>query len=154
MQGQQSNPVEDILNTPETVRAFGREYKIKRFALGPLTRAAEHLAPLGYLFRSAMATAHDNTQIGQLIAEALATAGPPALGLISSAIEEPIEWLDDKDPVEAFELLAVIVEKNVRYFFAPSNRERIEAAFARIRTAVQTESGKSATSSVPVDTAQ
>jgi hypothetical protein len=64
MQGQQSNPVEDILNTPETVRAFGREYKIKRFALGPLTRAAEHLAPLGYLFRSAMATAHDNTQIG------------------------------------------------------------------------------------------
>jgi hypothetical protein len=42
----------------------------------------------------------------------------------------------------------------VRYFFAPSNRERIEAAFARIRTAVQTESGKSATSSVPVDTAQ
>lgn len=144
------NPVEDLLNTPTPVKAFGREYQIKRFALGPLTRAAEHLAPLGYLMRSVTG---GDIDIGQMIAQGLATAGEPALGLISVATEEPIEWLEDKDPVEAFELLSVIVEKNVRYFFAPANKARLEAAFARIRTAVQDESGKSVTSSSPVDTA-
>ena len=144
------NEVNDLLNTPETVEAFGRTYKIKRFSLGQLTRAAEHLAPLGYLMRSVTG---GDIDIGQMIAQGLATAGEPALGLISVATEEPIEWLEDRDPVEAFELLSVIVEKNVRYFFAPANKARIEAAFARIRTAVQSESGKSATSSSPVDTA-
>jgi hypothetical protein len=149
----EQNSTGDLLNIPETVQAFGREYKIKRFALGPLTRAAEHLAPLGYLFRSAMAIARDPDEVGQLVAQALATGGPPALGLISVAIEEPIEWLEDKDPIEAFELLSVIVEKNVRYFFAPENKSRLEAAFARIKKAAQIESGKSVISSVPVDTA-
>src|SRR5689334_8666692 len=112
----EQNSTEDILNTPATVRAFGKEYKVKRFALGPLTRAAEHLAPLGYLFRSALATSRDSAEVGRLVAEILATAGSPALGLISCQTEEPIEWLEDKDPIEAFELLSVIVEKNVRYF--------------------------------------
>ena len=146
----EQNSVEDLLNTPTPVKAFGREYQIKRFTLGPLTRAAEHLAPLGYLMRSVTGGEID---IGQMIAQALISAGEPALGLISVATEEPVEWLEDKDPIEAFELLSVIVEKNVRYFFAPDNKARIEAALARIKTAVQTESGKSATSSAPVDTA-
>ena len=132
------------------VEAFGKKYEIRRFALGPLTRAAEHLAPLGYLMRSVTAGEID---IGNLIAQALISAGEPALGLLSVATEEPVEWLEDKDPVEAFELLSVIIEKNVRYFFAPDNKARLEAAFARIKTAVQTESGLSAISSPPVDTA-
>lgn len=144
------NEVNDLLNTPETVEAFGRKYKIKRFSLGQLTRAAEHLAPLGYLMRSVTGSDID---IGQMIAQGLATAGEPALGLISVATEEPVEWLEDKDPVEALELLSHIVEKNVRYFFAPDNKARIEAAYARVKTAVQNESGKSVTSSSPVDTA-
>lgn len=142
--------MEDLLNTPTLVKAFGREYQIKRFALGPLTRAAEHLAPLGYLMRSVTGGEID---IGNLIAQALISAGEPALGLLSVATEEPVEWLEDKDPVEAFELLSVIIEKNVRYFFAPDNKARLEAAFARIKTAVQTESGLSAISSPPVDMA-
>lgn len=144
------NSTQDLLNSPTSVKAFGREYQIKRFALGPLTRAAEHLAPLGYLMRSVTGGEID---IGQMIAQALISAGEPALGLLSVATEEPVEWLEDKDPVEAFELLSVVIEKNVRYFFAPDNKARIEAAFARIKTAVQTESGKSVTSSPPVDTA-
>lgn len=142
--------MEDLLNTPTLVKAFGREYQIKRFALGPLTRAAEHLAPLGYLMRSVTGGEID---IGNLIAQALISAGEPALGLLSVATEEPVEWLEDKDPVEAFELLSVIIEKNVRYFFAPDNKARLEAAFARIKTAVQAESGLSAISSPPVDMA-
>ena len=146
-------PVEDILNTPATVKAFGKEYKIKRFSLGQLTRAAEHLAPLGYLVRSAMTTMDDPALAGDLIAQTLSIAGPPALGLLSVATEEPIEWLEEQDPVEAFELLSFTVERNARYFFVPENRERLIAAATRIKTAMQTASGKSATSSAPVDTA-
>jgi hypothetical protein len=145
-----SDSVEDLLNTPETVQAFGKTYQIKRLSLIQLTRAAEHMAPLGYLMRSVTGSEID---IGQMIAQALISAGEPALGLLSVATEEPVEWLEDKDPVEALELLSVVIEKNIRYFFAPGNKTRIEAAYARVKTAVQTASGKSAISSAPVDTA-
>lgn len=150
-----SDSVEDILNTPETVEAFGRKYVIGRFSVGQLLRTAEHIAPLGYLIRTAIQAGKSQENIGDLIAQILMTGGPPAIGLLSVATEEPIEWLEhpDRDPIEAFELLSVAVEKNVRYFFAPKNKARLEAAFARIKTAVQTESGKFATSSPPVDTA-
>lgn len=142
--------VDDLVNSPETVKAFGREYRVKRFALGPLTRAAEHLSPLGFLMRSLNG---DEVDMGQLIAQTLATAGEPALGLISVATEEPIEWLEEQDPIEAYELLAAIVEKNVRYFFAPANKRRIEAATARIKRAIEKESGATATSSSAAVTA-
>lgn len=152
-----SDSMEDLLNTPEPVEAFGKTYQIKRFSLGQIVRAAEHLAPLGFLVRTAMASMQSAEQIGELIAQALMTAGPPALGLLSVATEEPVEWLEEQDPIEAFTVLSFTVEKNARYFFAPANKSRIEAAFARIQQAVkketQPESGKSATSSVPVDTA-
>lgn len=148
-----SDPVEDLLNTPETVEAFGKKYVIKRFSVGQLTRAAEHLAPLGYLVRSAMATMNSPEQAGELIAQTLSVAGPPALGLLSVATEEPIEWLEEQDPIEALELLSFTVARNARYFFVPANRDRLIAAVQRIKTAMQTASGKSATSSLPVDTA-
>ena len=148
-----SDSVEDVLNYPDTVEAFGKQYKIKRFSVGQLTRAAEHLAPLGFLIRTAMATMDSPEEAGNLIAQTLSVAGPPALGLLSVATEEPIEWLEEQDPIEAFELLSFTVARNARYFFVPENRERLLAAAARIKTAVQTASGKSATSSPPVDTA-
>ena len=147
---------EDILNVPEKVKAFGKEYEIKRLTLGPLIRASEYIAPLGYVMRAFVGGKMDmeHLDIGEMIAQTLTVAGQPALGLISIITEEPPEWLEDKDPIEAFELLAPFIEKNVRYFFAPGNKERIEAAFNRIKKAVQSESGKSATPSSPVDTAR
>lgn len=135
----------DLLNIPERVTAFGQEYEIKRFNIGQLMRAGEHIAPLGYLLQFAA-----QTDIGGLLTEALTSAGKPALGLLSVAIEQPVEWFDDKDPIEAYELLAAVVEKNVRYFF--DSKKRIDAATARVKKAIPN-SGESSTLSSATDTA-
>lgn len=139
---------QELVNSPVRVKAFGKEYEIKRFSLGQFTRAAEFIAPLGYLMRSAQQG--DPTE---LIVQALSIAGQPALGLLSVATEEPIEWLEEQDPIEAYELLSHVVEKSGKYFFDSANRERIREASARIGRVIQKEFGVTATPSSAADTA-
>lgn len=129
---EQDSTLDQMVNTSTKVKAFGREYEIKRFTMGPLVRALPHLAPLGYLLRSAT-----KADVAELLVNGLVLAGEPALGLISVATEEPIEWLEDKDPLEGLELLTEIIEKNVSYFFDSANVERIKVAFARIEKVVE-----------------
>lgn len=133
--GQSDNELSDLVNASVKVKAFGQEYEIKRFALGKLSRAMEHIAPLGYLMRAAGGDATT------LLVNALAVGGPPAVGLISVAIEEPIEWLEDKDPAEAAELLSHIIERNAPYFFDSRNVERFKAAFKRIESVIEKHGG-------------
>lgn len=149
-QPEPENLTADLLNVPERVKAFNQEYEIKRFNIGQLMRAGEHIAPLGYLVQFA-----SQADIGGLLTEALTSAGKPALGLLSVAIEQPVEWFDDKDPIEAYELLAAVVEKNVRYFF--DCKQRIDVATARIKKAIPEKviplSGELSTLSSAADTA-
>lgn len=142
-----------IVNHPTRVQAFGKEYEVKRLTLGPLIRALPHIAPLGYLMRSA--TRADATD---LLVNALALSGEPALGLLSVITEEPAEWLEDKDPIEGLELLTAHVEANVNYFFASANRDRITSAFTRLGKVIEdnapkANSGISSTSSSVEDMA-
>lgn len=138
----------DVVNFPKSVKAFGREYEIQRFTMGPLIRALPHIAPLGYLMRSAQ-----QGELSEILVNALALAGEPALGLISVATSEPIEWLEDKDPIEGLELLTAIVEANASYFFDSANGERIKAAFARIGKVIETHGGAISKPSSTTDTA-
>lgn len=143
-----NSTLDELVNFPVKVKAFGKEYQIKRLSLGPMTRAMEHIAPLGYLMRSA-----SQSDVSDLLVNALAIAGQPALGLLSVALEEPIEWLEEQDPIEAYEALSFVVEKNAKYFFDSANRERIKVANARIGAVISKEFGATATSSPVVDTA-
>lgn len=152
-QSQQSNESAKVVNFPKRVAAFGKEYEVRELTLGPMIRALPHIAPLGYLLRSA--TKADATD---LIVNALALAGEPALGLISVVTEEPPEWLEDKDPIDGLELLTAIVEANVHYFFDSANLERIKNACARLGKVVEDHapkpnSGEFSTSSSVADTA-
>lgn len=131
----------DLINHPVKVKAFGNEYEIKRFNLGKLSRALEYIAPLGYLMRAV------GQDTATLLVNALQLAGEPALGLISVAIEEPVEWLEDKDPLEATELLSHIIERNAPYFFDSQNVERFKAAFKRIEKVIETHGGATSTNS-------
>lgn len=149
VQQTQESPVNDVLNVPEVVKAFGKEYQVKRFNVGQLMQAAEHMAPLAYLIEFAQ-----QGNIASLLMEILATARKPALGLLSVASEEPIEWLEGQDPIEAYELLAAYVERNARYFFDSGNRARIDAATARIKRAIPASGGVSFTASPEPDTVQ
>lgn len=138
----------DIVNHPVRVKAFGREYVVRRFALGKMQRAMEHIAPLGYLMRSAT-----QSDAADILVNALALGGPPALGLLSVATDEPPEWLEDKDPIEGLELLAAIVEVNARYFFDSANLARLKAAGARIQQVIETHGGATSTNSSVITTA-
>jgi hypothetical protein len=132
----------DLINTPVKVKAFGREHEVRRFPLGKMQRAVEHIAPLGYLMRSA-----SQGDIIETLVQALAMGGPPAIGLLSVQTEEPPEWLEDKDPIEGVELLAAIVEVNARYFFDSENLERLKRAGARIQKVIETYGGATSANS-------
>lgn len=153
MEQQQESTAAKIVNYPKMVPAFGKEYEVRELTLGPLIRALPHIAPLGYLLRSA--TKADATD---LIVNALALAGEPAMGIISVVTEEPIEWLETQDPIDGLELLTAIVEASADYFFDSANLERLKNAFARLGKVIEehaptVKSGESFTPSSVVDTA-
>lgn len=127
----QQASTDDLLNLSETVEAFGKKYEIKRLNVGQLMQAAEHMAPLAYLIEVAQLG-----NVSSLLMEVLATARKPALGLLSIATEEPVEWLEEQDPIDAYDLLSYYVQRNARYFFDSENKRRIEAATARIKAVI------------------
>lgn len=142
-----------VVNFPRKVPAFGKEYEVRELTLGQLIRAAEHIAPLGYLLRSA-----GNGDITDLLVNALAIGGPPAMGLLSVVTEEPVEWLGEQNPIEGAELLTDIIEVNVDYFFDSANLERLKKLGARLtkvveRHAPKPNSGEFSTSSSVADMA-
>lgn len=121
---------EEIINTPKIVSAFGKQYPIARFTLGPALRALEYVGPFGFLIQNIMnlprnaagnVTASDEQKI-QLAVTAISISGPSALGLISVATGEPPEWLEDKNPVDGLRVLAAVLEKNLDFF----SRETID----------------------------
>lgn len=132
----------DIVNSPVRVKAFGKEYEVRRFPLGKMQRALEHIAPLGYLMRTAT-----QSDAADILVNALALGGPPAIGLLSVQTDEPPEWLEDKDPIEGLELLAAIVEVNARYFFDSANVTRLKAAGSRIQKVIESYGGATSTNS-------
>lgn len=148
-QEQQESSTEALVNAPTIVWAFGGEYEIKRFSIGQLIRAAQHLAPLGYLLESA----GEGATIGQLVVNALKVGGDPALGVMSVAISKPPEWFNDKDPLEGARLLAAIIKKNFEYFFDSANLAELKAEFAEIREMIQNRGGGTSTPSSTTDTA-
>ena len=150
-QQQQVSETARVVNFPRKVQAFGKEYEVRELTLGPMIRALPHIAPLGYLLRAV-----SRTDAADLLVNALALAGEPAMGLISVVTEEPPEWLEDKDPIDGLELLTAIVEANVSYFFDSARLERVKTAFARLGKAIEEHapkpnSGASSTSSVVAD---
>lgn len=134
--GQSDSELNDLINAPITVEAFGQKYEVRRFPLTKLSRAVEYIAPLGYLMRSAA-----QGDIVDTLVNALALGGPPAIGLLSVQTDEPPEWFEDKDPIEGIELLTAIIEVNARYFFDSANLERLKRAGARIQKVIETHGG-------------
>lgn len=144
---EQKQDLPDIVNSPVPVKAFGKEYQVRRFPLGKMQRAVEHIAPLGYLMRSAT-----QGDIVETLVQALSMGGPPAIGLLCVQTEEPPEWIEEQDPIEGVELLAAIVEVNARYFFDSGNLERLKAAGGRIQKVIETFGGATSTNSSNTNT--
>lgn len=151
---QQRTQVEEIVNVPVLVKAFGREkpYEIKRFSLGQFARSLNYINPLSALLQEwVRGRDMDKADWVPSIVAALSMSGDSILGLISVATYEPLEWLDDKDPFEGLELLAVIVEKNLD-FFSEKNIKRVAGLVERITPKIHELYGVTSTTSSTTDT--
>lgn len=144
--------LKQLVNTPEIVSAFGKTYEIKRFTLGPLTQAAEYVGPLGYLLKRLLMVPKDANGRPQLDEEAImdfavtavSISGPSVMGLISVATKEPVEWLNEQDPMDGMRVFAKVVEKNLD-FFTQANFDNLKAAFAPLMERILKLGGESQT---------
>lgn len=135
-QSQDATVLQEMVNTPEEVRAFGRTYLISKFTFGPVTRAMEYIGPMGFILQWLAELPKDrkgktvatNEQMLGFAARAISIAGPSVFGLVSIATEEPIEWLESQDAMDGLKIFAKVVEKNLD-FFSQSSIEKLTGMF-------------------------
>lgn len=150
---------EEMVNKPTIVKAFGREYAIKRFSMAQVFSSVEFIAPFGFVLQSILALPREeyrdangkvqhrlvvtDEQKAQFAVTALSISGPSCLGLISVATNEPIEWLQmgDKDPFDGLEILSEVLGRNLD-FFTPENMAKVNRLIERLTGAVVAFSGK------------
>lgn len=130
-------PTEQILNTPTTVKAFGKEYQIKQFSIGQAFAASAHIARMALVFQSwgeiqKLETANERIAA---IMETISYYGESIVGLIAVATNESAEFVNKQNSMEALEVLAVVVEKNLP-LFSPENIERIKNMFGGLQARI------------------
>jgi hypothetical protein len=153
---------EQMSNPARLVKAFGRTYEIRRFCMAQCFDSVEFVAPFGFVLQNILALPKEKytdaqgkeqtrvvatpEQMTQFAITALSISGPSALGLISVATGEPVEWLRmaDKDPFDGLEILSAVLEKNLD-FFTPENLERLTRLLNGLSTATFAFSGKTST---------
>jgi hypothetical protein len=147
-----------VVNLPETVKAFGREYQLRRFNLGQLAQALEWAGFIGVLVVQAMKleTKPTEEQLVTFIAQGVGVSSPAFLPIVSIATQEPVEWLSERDQpedlIDAMRIFVKAVVKN-KDFFTPANIERFKAMFAELAPTTPTSGGPSSTISSTEDTA-
>lgn len=144
----------DLVNTPITVQAFGKSYEIKQLSIGQAFQASAHIARLALAFESwpqimALPTAQE--RIANVM-EVIAFSEDSVIGLISVAIREPdIEWIKQQNSMEAMDVIAAVVEKNLP-LFSPENVERIKAKFGGLLERMSALGGPTSTTLSSTDT--
>ncbi len=131
--------LEELVNAPEKVQAFGRTYEIGKFTLGPMTRALEYVGPMGYLLKRLMSLPKDakgRPALGReealdFAVTAISISGPSVMGLISVATNEPAEFLEVQDPMDGIKVFVKVVEKNLD-FFTQQNFDQIAGLFGNL----------------------
>lgn len=147
------NDLQELVNVPVEVKAFGRTYQIKTLTLGQSARALQYIGPFGYLLKAVAAFPRDkkgnikatSEDMLDLAITALSISGDSVIGLISVATCEPIEWLDEQDPMDGLEILAAVLEKNLD-FFSRQRIERAKSLFGKLQQAIPALGGNTATS--------
>lgn len=148
----------EIANVPERVKAFGKEYDVRRFTLRDVAEAVQHLGPLSYVLRWLDAFPKDASgkpilgrgDLIELATRAITMSGDSVIGMLSVITKEPEAWLDEQDPLDGLELLVVGVEKNLD-FFSAKNIRRVSELFGRLGKALPGLGGTPSTTSSSAD---
>lgn len=139
-----------IVNLPESVHAFGREYQIGKFNLGQMAQALEYSGYIGVLIIQALKMNSQPTQeeLISFITQGVAVSSPALVPIISIATKEPVQWVEEQeDTIGGLEIFAKVVQKN-RDFFTPENVERVKQIFAGLLPKTPTNGGESSTTSL------
>jgi len=143
-----------IANLPDTVRAFGKDYEIRKFNVGQLAQALEYAGYIGVLIVQAlrMGTNPSEEELITFVSQGIGVSSPAFVPIISIATKEPIQWIEEQeDHFGALEIFAKAVQKN-RDFFTPENVEKVKQLFAGLLPKTQTSGGESSTTSSPEGT--
>jgi hypothetical protein len=138
-----------IVNLPESVHAFGREYQIGKFNLGQMAQALEYSGYIGVLIIQALKMNSQPTQeeLISFITQGVAVSSPALVPIISIATKEPVQWVEEQeDTIGGLEIFAKVVQKN-RHFFTPENVERVKQMFAGLLPKTPMSGGESSTTS-------
>lgn len=142
-QTQEQSVLQELVNAPAHVKAFGKSYEIRQFNLGQTAMALEYIGPLRYVFAELVKPGAD---VVSIIFTALQFSGESALGLISVATEEPADWLKSQDTMDGLEVLTAVIEKNAD-FFSPENITRVKGMFGRLQSKIPALGGATSTPS-------
>lgn len=144
-----------IANLPEKVKAFGREYEIRRFNVGQLAESLDYAPYVGALIIQAMRVGvqPDTEGIITFLSQGATVIGPALVPIISIATREPIEWINEQDDsVGALKIFVRAVVKN-KDFFTPEKIAEIKEIFADLLPTDPSAGGESSTTSSAKDTA-
>ncbi len=144
--------LQEAVNLPEVVKAFGRSYEIRKFTFGPMTQALEYVGPMGYLLKwlrelptdkkGNIAASQDDMM--ELAVRVASISGPSLFGLVSVATQEPAEWLEQQDAMDGLKVFAKVLEKNLD-FFSLENVEQIAKLFGGLQRRIPASGGASST---------
>ena len=150
----EESALKELVNAPDKVKAFGRTYEIGKFTFGPMTQALEYVGPMGYLLRKLQAFPRDkkgNLKVNademlEFAVTAISISGPSVMGLVSIATKEPVEWLEQQDPIDGLAVFAKVVEKNLD-FFSRENIDRVTQLLGGLQGRIPTLGGDTSTTS-------
>lgn len=152
--------LQELVNTPEQVKAFGKTYNIGKFTFGPMTQALEYVGVIGYVLQMLQELPKDKDgrivaggdQMIGLATRAVSVMGPSIFGIVSIATKEPVEWLEQQDGMDGVRIFAKVVEKNLD-FFSQKNVDEITEMFGRLPQQVLNLGGDTAMTSSGTDMA-
>jgi hypothetical protein len=134
--------LQDVANTPKPVKAFGREYEIKKFNVGQIAHAMGYITPIRFVFSELIKPQAD---VVNILLGAVQMCGEDAIGLVSVATYEPIEWIaEQENEIEFLDLFTTVIEKNAP-LFSPENIARVKEMLERLQSKIPALGGLTST---------
>lgn len=148
-----ANGLAGVVNLPETVKAFGKSYEIKQLSIGQAFAASAHIARVTLVF-GAIPEIQQLQTFGERLSgvmQAISASEESVVGLLAVVTGESEEFIKQQNSMEALEVFAVVVEKNLP-LFSPENIERIKRRFGGLQARISELGGATSTTSSTTDT--
>jgi len=131
--------LEAIVNPGQTVLFMGKNIRVKRLTLGPLTRITPYLGPLAYVFEDIFSRPRDDkgkpiltdAEALHISLVAISGSGESVMGVISEITGKTKEELEEADIMESSALLAATMEENLRFF--SENAAKFKDVWGRLK---------------------